>query len=91
MSNMTVAGFVNERCELSEFATCQDEKLYKQYVEWCVVRKDRPASRIEFGRALEQVFSPGVHRAVVGGVRLWRGLGLTGPRRRSPLLGAGTV
>lgn len=72
---MNVLGeFLSATAYFDAGASCSVAALYREYVNWCEVWKEKPMSKIRFGNRLREQGAE--QRKGTGGKRLWSGVGL---------------
>ena len=50
----TLAGFIQECCELDKAATAKASLLYERYCQWCKENNERPETGTAFGMRLQE-------------------------------------
>jgi putative DNA primase/helicase len=93
--DMDVLGdFIGDCCEVVPDEQVTKSRLYEAYVDWAERAKERPLTKINFGKTLaHRVRGLDDGRIGGGGVRCWRGIGLKSERgiTTSPMAQDGEV
>ena len=74
---MDVLGdFINECCMVGVSEVVKKADLYETYVVWAEKAKEKPVTKITFGKILSHRLDGVKADRISGGVRRWRGIGL---------------
>jgi putative DNA primase/helicase len=76
----SVAGFLDDQCDLSAGLRTPQADLFPAYRNWCSESNRRPLGKQRFNRRLLEL-APSILDLKSGGVRYWDGLGLPGGNR----------
>jgi putative DNA primase/helicase len=79
-----LADFIDEWCVSGQGEQVSKSRLYEAYVDWAERAKERPLTKINFGKTLAHRM-PGLDqgRSGAGGTRRWLGIGLKSERGNS--------